>query len=127
MLAIATAPAGLAAPPPPPGPAPAPVAVALQAAAAATGSELSGRIALAFDAWPPGAPLAGARAWQDRVVAWRDRTVTLVAAAAAIHAFSTALGGPLAATDRVLDAAALLAIGVLALRLARRPRARPPS
>jgi hypothetical protein len=136
-LALCAAPAGLAAPPPPPGPPMAPAASALYVAAAATGDELAaalaeapGRAALglrraaaaALTPLVPEAPLARVREELARLDAWRARAQVLAGAATRLRAFSSAAGGPLAAADRALDAAALLAVGAFALQLVLRRR-----
>jgi len=140
VLAICAAPAGLATPPAPPGPVPTPAATALRVAAAATAGELAAgaaelperaRLSLARSASAalasllPAESLARARAWQDRLVAWQDSARSIAGAAATLHALANAAGGPLAAVDRLLDAAALLALAAIGLHVALRTRAAP--
>jgi hypothetical protein len=140
VLALCAGPERLAAPPPPPLARPAPAAAALRVAATATASEWTGaaaalpgraRLSLArgseaaLDAWLPEAPLARARAWQDRLQAWHAAARAAQRAARPLALFSRAAGGPLAALDRALDAAALLALAAIGLhRVLRQLRAR---
>jgi hypothetical protein len=140
-LALCAAPRGLAAPPPPGAPLPGasfPVTAALWAAAAATGDERAAaladaparaarwtREALAAVLTPlvPAAARERARAGRARLESWRARARTAAAAAATLRAVSAAAGGPRAAADRALDAAALAAAAGVGLALAWRRRA----
>jgi hypothetical protein len=66
-----------------------------------------------------------AASWHERAVATSEAARFLAGAGAALHRFTTRAGGAAAAADRLLDAAALAAVAVFALRLAWRPRAAP--